>query len=100
MIAVAGLAIGAAAAATFPATDLERERLGPLGEQMTDMASEVGDRLKEATARAGEALKNAADERGLNAGGLKDVAGEVADAFSGTTKGANAKSSAGSDPGP
>jgi hypothetical protein len=37
-IAAAGLAVGAALAAAFPATQLERETLGPMGDQMSKAA--------------------------------------------------------------
>jgi hypothetical protein len=87
LVAAAGLAAGAALAAAFPATDFERENLGPIGERLTDAAGQVGEQLKEATARAGETLKNAADERGLSSEGLKEVASEVAGAFSGSMSG-------------
>ena len=49
---------------------------------MYQAAQRVGGQLKDATAKAGEVLKNAADERGLNTDGLKEVASELADAFS------------------
>jgi hypothetical protein len=87
VIAVAGIAAGAAMAAAFPATDFEKETLGPIGDQVSDVASRVGEQLKEATAQAGETLKKAADERGLNPDGLKEVASEVAGAFGSSMSG-------------
>ena len=86
-IAVAGVAAGAALAAAFPPTDLEKQTLGPVGDQVSKTAERVGDQLKQATAKAGEKLKSAAAERGLNVEGLKDVAGEVADTFKSAMKG-------------
>jgi flagellar hook-basal body complex protein FliE len=80
-IVTAGLAAGAALAAAFPPTELEKETLGPVGDQMSKAAERFGDQLKQATARAGEKLKTAAEERGLHTEGLKDVAGEVVDTF-------------------
>jgi hypothetical protein len=80
-IAVAGLAAGAAMAAAFPATQLERETLGPMGDQMSKAAERVGDQLKQATMKAGEKLKSTAEERGLDSEGLKEMASEVADTF-------------------
>jgi hypothetical protein len=80
-IVAAGLAAGAALAAAFPPTELEKETLGPVGDQMSKAAERFGDQLKQATTRAGEKLKTAAEERGLHIEGLKDVAGEVVDAF-------------------
>jgi hypothetical protein len=93
MIAAAGLAAGAAVAAAFPATQFEKDTLGPVGRQVSEAASRAGGQLKEATVNAADALKNAAGERGLNAEGLKDVASEVANAFSGTLQGDSAKPS-------
>jgi hypothetical protein len=87
MVALAGMAAGAAVAAAFPTTDFEKETLGPLGEQVSDAANRMGEQFKEATAKAGEKLKNVVDEKGLNVGGLKDVASEVAGAFSGSLTG-------------
>jgi hypothetical protein len=83
LVAVAGMAAGAAVASAFSTTDFEKETLGPIGDQVSEAASRVGDQLKEATATAGATLKKAADQRGLNVEGLKDVASEVAGAFTG-----------------
>ena len=80
-IAVAGLAAGAALAAAFPATQLERETLGPMGDQMSKAAERVGDQLKQATMKAGEKLKSTAEVRGFDSEGLKEMASEVADTF-------------------
>jgi hypothetical protein len=82
VVAIAGLAAGAAIAAAFPSTDIERQTLGPLGERVSDAASRMGEQLQEATSKVGETLKNAAEERGLNADGLKEVVTEAAGAFS------------------
>ena len=92
-VALAGIAAGAAVAAAFPTTDFEKETLGPLGERVSDAANRVGEQLKEATVKAGEKLKNVVDEKGLNVGGLKDVASEVAGAFSGSMTGSGSASS-------
>jgi hypothetical protein len=47
----------------------------------------VGEQLQEATSKVGETLKNAADERGLNTDGLKEVVTEAVGAFSETMGG-------------
>ena len=86
-IVLAGIAAGAAIAAAFPPTDLERDTLGPIGDEMSKAAERLGDQLKEATTKAGETLKTAADQRGLNAEGLKEVADEVVDTFKSSIKG-------------
>lgn len=74
LIGLAGLAIGAAAAAAFAPTEMEKRTIGP-------MVQQTADQLKQATANAGSRLKEAAEERGLSADGLKDVAAEVGEAF-------------------
>jgi gas vesicle protein len=74
VVALSGLAIGAAAAAAFAPTEMEKRTIGPVVEQATDQ-------LKKATETAGNKLKEAAEERGLNAEGLKEVATEVGEAF-------------------
>jgi hypothetical protein len=87
VVAVAGLAAGAAIAAAFPSTDIERQTLGPLGDRVSGAAARVGEQLQEATSKVGETLKNAADERGLNTDGLKEVVTEAVGAFSETMGG-------------
>ena len=82
-LAVAGLAAGAAVAAAFPATAVERRTLGPAGERLSEAASSAGQQLGQAASKAGEKLMSAADERGLNTEGLKEVASDVAGAFTG-----------------
>ena len=44
-LAVVGLAAGAAVAAVFPATAVERRTLGPAGERLTDAAASAGQQL-------------------------------------------------------
>jgi hypothetical protein len=80
-IAILGLAAGAAVAAVLPVSDLERQTLEPAGEKVSDAATKAGEQIKEATAKAGERLMTAAEERGLNADGVKEVARDVAGAF-------------------
>lgn len=82
-IGIIGLAAGAAAAAAFPATDVERRALGPAGERLSEAAGEVTQRLKEAGTKAGERLMGVAEERGLTREGLKEAARDVGDTFTG-----------------
>ena len=86
-VALVGFAAGAAVAAAFPATEVEKRALGPTGERLMDAAERAGDHLKEAGAQAGETLMNAAEERGLTGEGLKEVARDVGDAFSNALSG-------------
>jgi len=80
-LAVAGLAAGAAVAAAFPATAVERRTLGPAGERLSEAASSAGQQLGQAASKAGEKLMKVAEERGLNTEGLKEAASDVAEAF-------------------
>lgn len=81
MVAAAGLAAGAALAAVFPTTAIERQTFGGVGQQMSDAASRVGEQLKDAAVNAGTSLKDAAMDRGLNADGLKEVVKDATSAF-------------------
>jgi hypothetical protein len=90
-VALAGLAAGCAVAAAFPTTDIEKQTLGPVGVHMTKAAQEVGRQVNEATAKAGEQLKTSTEERGLSPDGLKEVAKEVAGAFSSSMSGETGK---------
>lgn len=80
-IAILGLMTGAATAAAFPPTDLERRALGPAGERLNEAAGEVTERLKEAGTKAGERLMGVAEERGLTREGLKEAARDVGETF-------------------
>jgi hypothetical protein len=80
-VAIAGAAAGAAIAAAFPSTRMEREALGPTGKRLSEAATNAGERLSKAASAAGERLMSAADERGVNAEGLKEVARDVAGSF-------------------
>jgi hypothetical protein len=82
-----GLATGAAVASVLPRTAVERETLGAVGERVAEFAGNVRDNLGEAASQAGEKLKQVADERGLNAEGLKEAAQDVAGAFGSAFKG-------------
>jgi hypothetical protein len=76
-LVVAGLAAGAGLAAAFPATEIEKETLGPAAA----VAGRFGEQIKRATAKAGEKLKTTTEERGLHGQGLKEVAEEVVGTF-------------------
>ena len=80
-VAIAGAAAGAALAAAFPATRMERETFGPAGKRLSEAANNAGEKLSKAASAAGERLMSAADERGVNAEGLKEVARDVAGSF-------------------
>jgi hypothetical protein len=86
-IALAGLAVGAAVAAVFPATEIEQRTLGPAGERLSEAAADAGRQLNKAASAAGERLKSAAEDRGLSAEGLKEMASDVAGTFGDTLKG-------------
>lgn len=94
-VAIAGLAAGAAIAAAFPTTRMERETLGEAGKTLSDAASSAGERLSDAASAAGERLMEVAAEKGLNKAGLKEVASDVAGTFEKSVTG-DAKGSAAS----
>ena len=81
MVALAGLAAGAAVAAAFPRTDIEERTLGPAGERIADFASQKAEQVKNAGMAAGQHLASSAEQRGLSPDGLKEMAREAADAF-------------------
>jgi len=73
LVAALGLAAGAALAALFPATEVERRA----GAALAAKASDVGDNVLAAAEKAGERLKETVAERGLDPSAMKDVAREV-----------------------
>jgi hypothetical protein len=77
-VALAGLAAGAAVAAAFQATDIERRTIGQAGERLADAAGRAGEEFKAATAKAGEELVT---------DGVKEIARDVAGAFSSAMSG-------------
>jgi len=87
LVAAVGLAAGAAVAAFFPATDLERRTLGEAREVLADAASKAGENLLGAAGQAGERLKTAAADRGLNPEGLKELARDVTETFTSAAAG-------------
>jgi hypothetical protein len=98
-IAVAGLAAGAAIAAAFPSTDIENRTLSGAREALTEAANKAGETVMGAASKAGERLKSAAAEKGLTSEGLKELATDVADAFTSQVAGKDkAVNSAGTQP--
>jgi len=81
LIAALGLATGAALAALFPTTEVERRTLGPAGEALVGAAGAAGRDLVDRAARTGEEMKRAASERGLSPQGIADLAHEAAETF-------------------
>jgi hypothetical protein len=75
-VALAGLAAGAAVAATFPPSRVERATLGEAGRRLTDSATGLGERLTEAASAAGDRLKTA-----VVTDTMADVARDVAGSF-------------------
>jgi len=86
-VAALGLAAGAAVAAFFPATELERRTLGEAREAIADAATRAGENLVGAAGEAGERLKAGVAERGLNPEGLKELARDVAETFTSAAAG-------------
>ena len=69
VIGAIGLAVGAAIGAFLPATEIEREHLGPTGEALKEKADALVDRgmakAKEAAAEVYETARDEADRQGL-----------------------------------
>jgi hypothetical protein len=75
LIAALGLAAGAAVAALFPTTDVERRTLGPAGEALVGAAGAAGRDFADRAARTGEEMRNSAEEH------LRDLAHEATESF-------------------
>jgi hypothetical protein len=86
-VVMAGLAAGAAVAAVFPSTEIEDRTLGSAGEGLRQTAGKAAEKVKDAAGKAGERLKSEAEQRGLTSEGIKELAGEVADTFTGAVSG-------------
>jgi hypothetical protein len=86
-VALAGILAGAAVAAAFAPTRIERRTLGQAGDRLRSAAGHIGDQLKEAGMQAGERLSEVAEERGLTSEGLKKAARDVGEAFSSSLSG-------------
>ena len=80
LIAALGLAAGAAVAALFPTTDVERRTFGPASDALVGAAGAAGRDFMDRAARTGEEMRNAAEEH------LRDLAHEATESF---TRGAS-----------
>ena len=56
-MAVAGFAVGAAVAAAFPPTEIERRNLGPTGERLKDAASKQANKSKALACKRKKSLR-------------------------------------------
>jgi hypothetical protein len=86
-VAVLGLAAGAAIAALLPSTEIEERALGPARNALADAAGRARENLTEAAGEAGQRLKQTVADRGLDAEGLKEMARDVAQSFTGKVSG-------------
>jgi ElaB/YqjD/DUF883 family membrane-anchored ribosome-binding protein len=75
LIAALGLAAGAAVAALFPTTEVERRTLGPAGDALVSAAGAAGRDFVDRAARTGEEMRQAAEEH------LRDLAHEASESF-------------------
>jgi hypothetical protein len=96
-VGLVGLLAGAAIAAAFPPTRIERRTLGEVGERLRSAAGAAGEQVMEAGIKAGERLSEVAEERGLTAEGLKKAAREVGQTFTSTLAGEEEGSAAASN---
>jgi hypothetical protein len=89
-VAVTGLLAGAAVAAIFPPSRIERRALGGVGERLRSAANSMGEQVIDAGIKAGERLSEVAEERGLTSEGLKEAARDVGETFSSALEGQQA----------
>jgi ElaB/YqjD/DUF883 family membrane-anchored ribosome-binding protein len=75
VIAALGLVTGAAVAALFPTTDVERRTLGPASDALVGAAGAAGRDLIDRAARTGEEMRRSAEDK------LRDLAHETTESF-------------------
>ncbi len=92
LVAGLGLAAGAAVAAMFPPTSLERRAASDARDALADAAGKVGDNLAQAAGKAGENLKQRVAAGGLDTDGLKDMAREAVNSLTGSSQDNNTRS--------
>jgi hypothetical protein len=80
-VAALGVAVGAAVAAFLPPTRAEQDALRPFGDAAANAVNSGVNQIKDAVSATGDQLKDAAQRRGLNADGIKDMAREASQAF-------------------
>jgi hypothetical protein len=80
-VAALGAAVGAAVAAFLPPTQAEQDALRPFGDAAANVVNSGVNQIKDAVSATGDQLKDAAQRRGLNADGIKDMAREASQAF-------------------
>jgi hypothetical protein len=80
-VAALGVAVGAAVAAFLPPTKVERDALRPVSDAAANAVTSGVNQIKEAVSATGDQLKEAAQSRGLDADGIKDMAREASQAF-------------------
>jgi hypothetical protein len=100
LVALGGLAAGAAIAAILPRSDLEQQALGPIGEQIGEEVSRVGDQVKQTATKAASTLRTAVRENGLDPDGIKKAVSEVTEVVRDGIKGepqGHGRSSSGPD---
>lgn len=82
-VAALGLAAGAAVAALLPRTDMERRAFRPARDALADAASRAAGTVREAAGETARRLQEEAVERGLSPEGLKEMARDAAETFTG-----------------
>jgi hypothetical protein len=80
-VAALGVAVGAAVAAFLPPTQAEQDALRPVSDAAANAVKSGVNQIKEAVSATGDQLKDAAQRRGMNADGIKDMAREASQAF-------------------
>ena len=99
-VAALGIAVGAAVAAFLPPTQAEQDALRPFGEAAANAVNSGVNQIKDAVSATGDQLKDAAQRRGLNAEGIKDMAREATQTFTDKLGGSTAHETPAASPRP
>ncbi len=97
-VAALGVAVGAAVAAFLPSTRAEQEALRPVSDAAANAVNSGVNQIKDAVSATGDQLKEAAQRRGLDADGIKDMAREASQAFTDKLAGSTAQQTPATSP--
>jgi hypothetical protein len=97
-VAALGMAVGAAVAAFLPPTKVEQDALRPVSDAAANAVTSGVNQIKEAVSATGDQLKEAAQRRGLDADGIKDMAREASQAFTDKLAGSTPQQTPASSP--
>jgi hypothetical protein len=79
LVGLGGLVAGAAVAAILPPSSLERDALAPLGKQIGEEVSRVGDQVRKTASKAAGTLRTSVQENSLDPDGVRKIVSDVTD---------------------